>query len=66
MDREELIQDISKAIVDGGDQDFLEYAPLIADRLLFKNPTEKQKNEVLGNLRAGLGVQSALVLIECF
>lgn len=66
MDRDKLIQDISEAMIEGGDRDFLEYNTLVADRLLFKNPTEEQVTRVLDNLKSGLGVQNTLILIECF
>lgn len=44
----------------------IEYAIEIADRLLFKESTKKQVNEVLSNLSMGFGVQNTFILIESF
>lgn len=66
MNREKLIESVTESMRKGNGVGDLEYATLIVDRLLSKEPTERQINEVLGNLSMGLGVQNALILIESF
>ena len=66
MDKETLTKRITEAMIEGGDGDSLDYVPEIVLRLMSKEPLEKQVEELLGNLRMGLGVQNAFILIECF
>lgn len=66
MDRDKLIFNITEAMVEGCGVGDIEYAIEIADRLLFKESTKKQVNEVLSNLSMGFGVQNTFILIESF
>ncbi|WP_097032929.1 hypothetical protein [Clostridium tertium] len=66
MTREELIFKVTECMSKGSGVGDIGYATLIVDRLLSKNPNEKQINEVLDNLSMGLGVQNSLILIESF
>lgn len=66
MTIKELKHEIAEAMREGCGVADLEYVEQIASRLMSKEPTQKQIDEVLGNLKMGLGVQNAFILIESF